>query len=120
MANVPSVGVAEGSRVTNKTGAGVSDDSVTGSDVTVMDAGDAEAIAGEGVASYMEGIHDFQSTDGRRDKSRAVRRVVSAFYSDSSRRYNVFIANRNMFVILTFLRHSMSLIPSDAMLKCRV
>ena len=52
MVNVPSVGAAEGSRVTNKTGAGVLDDSVTGSDVTVMDVGDAEAIAGEGVASY--------------------------------------------------------------------
>ena len=51
--------VPEGLRVADKTGAGVLDDSVTSSDVTVMDVGDAEGIAGERVASYMELIQGF-------------------------------------------------------------
>ena len=108
------MGAAEGLRVAMKTGAGVLDDSVTRSDVTIMEVGDEETIAGEGVASYMELVHGVRSINGRRDKSGVVRRVVSAFYSDSSHGYDALIANRNMFVIFTFLRQFRSSIPPYA------
>ena len=49
--------VPEGLRVANKTGAGVLDDSVTSSDVTVSEVGDAVKNAGEGVEPFLGVAH---------------------------------------------------------------
>ena len=68
MDSSPSVSATEGSRVVKESGAGVLDDSVTSSDVTVSEVGDAVKNAREGVESFLEVAHGIRSTDGRKDE----------------------------------------------------